>query len=484
MMGNLNYIYFCYISVTGENTLCSDPANLMFLIPVDTEEQSETLIPEEDDMVNIVCNTNECEWKISSAYTLSQQSIFEDQDETNWRECIEDRRHIPLVHEGSFEGILKTPIECEEISKLKRHIKGTLQEGDGLDEQSPMMKNVVVTEKNLSRNAKGLPVTPQNVCLKKDTIPGKQPFGSNFYKCKVGRGKKVKKKSKPKIQSNRKVSSKRQTTSVVSSKEDFKKPANCISNDKIVKPIRKGLFRYDFRTSQRRCKQSAKRKVCIPVAPPPKVSKVPQISQRKHKESDLNTKMIQAKCNDNGDMVSELSLETIGNKDKESMKGKTISQIIHPPHCLVYQERKEKCTYCLDNSEVKSAIEPVNTKCKICNVFLCKSIWRKGGRSCFERYHQERAKLITDTAVGPSSSKEEKMSVHYPVNINRYHDSRKKKVCEICYAKKSRGEIEGSTFTGYKCSVCSVGLCARDKTCFKEYHNLLFETNPNFSGST
>lgn len=134
--------------------------------------------------------------------------------------------------------------------------------------------------------------------------------------------------------------------------------------------------------------------------------------------------------------------------------------------------------YCYENPETKGKIDLVRNKCKVCNVYLCNSIFIAGGRSCFDRYHQENAKHITKTLLDESASTEEMMAIHYPVRVNLKEDFKKKKVCEICFAKRSQeGGGEYSVSSVYKCSVCTVGLCTGKKDCFKIYHDLLFEVN-------
>lgn len=73
---------------------------------------------------------------------------------------------------------------------------------------------------------------------------------------------------------------------------------------------------------------------------------------------------------------------------------------------------------------------------------------------------------------------EEMLVIYYFVCVNFKEDFKKKKVCEICFVKRSQeGGGEYLVFFVYKCSVCIVGLCIGKKDCFKIYYNLLFEVN-------
>ncbi|XP_061178065.1 uncharacterized protein LOC133186776 isoform X1 [Saccostrea echinata] len=492
--------YMGNFRVIGENVLSGDPANLMFEIPVDSEEQIGSHIPTKE-ITDIVWNTNECEWKITSAYTLSQ---------TPFTEYVEEKGKMEgnVEYEKLQSAANKTkPEKIQSRSKRVQNSKRSMRK----------IKNITLNISSSDTAGKGVNLktqrgsstVPQKISASKANSSEKQAKKLNKYNnSQLQHEKSAFQNSQLKGQSgkSRGISTKRSTaTSTVSKKSPTNYSQKMKSQDKIVKPkIRQGLYRYDFRTFKRNGKRSTKTKESMPLISFSKVSKINEPSSVKTRKShpkttDLNTQLVQSDLNveyvqhqlntkdiqtdfdENESTMSEpaidTTMKTATENREEIAKPKIGIHIAYPSHCLAYQERKGKCTYCQNNPDMEKKIEPINTKCKICNVYLCKSIWRKGGRSCFERYHKERAKIITESVVGHPPNKEEIMSAHYPVNISIQEDSRRKKVCEICYAEKTRKKDQGSTLSGCKCSICTVGLCAKYKDCFQTYHNKLFEMN-------
>ncbi|XP_062593930.1 uncharacterized protein LOC134255427 [Saccostrea cucullata] len=462
--------------------LSGDPAYLMYEIPVASEEQiNSSKIPNEGSTNDIVWNTNDCEWKITSAYTLSQPTVLENNAENGYKvvdmvDVVE--KAVSAAYKTKPEKIRSKSKEIKSIRKPQNDtVKRSVSDKARRDVSLKTQKGATKVSQTISSNqAKSVQMQHKKAQLKVDKIKGV---------CTKGNA------------ASSTISERRMLKTSINNSEKMK------LQDETVRPkIRQGLYRYDFRTFKRNGKRSTKRKESMPMSSHYRISKMNQPSsvqtgKSKPKTIDLNTQLVQSDSNvelvqrqlntkdvqtdfdENESTVSEPAInetmKTAQTNKYETTKPKIGIQIAYPSHCLSYQERKGKCTYCLNNPDTETKIEPINTKCKICNVYLCKSIWRKGGRSCFERYHKERAKIITESVVGHPPNKEEIKSTHYPVNISIQEDSRRKKVCEICYAEKMDRKTEGSTLTGYKCSICTVGLCARHKDCFQIYHNNLFE---------
>lgn len=63
---------FFFLSVVEQNVQASDPARFLYAIPICSEDNTDTLVFNEQNAEQVACNSNECEWKISSAYSLAQ----------------------------------------------------------------------------------------------------------------------------------------------------------------------------------------------------------------------------------------------------------------------------------------------------------------------------------------------------------------------------------------------------------------------------
>lgn len=445
---------FFFLSVIEQNVLATDPTTLLYAIPVCFEDNMDALASKEQNAEQVAYNTDDCEWKISSAYSLAQpdEKVIEgiSREYRNEREntssmrttsCeMEEENYRLFFGSQNKEGFDKIPDSFGEANKIKK--------GNKLKKRSRIIRGSAITRKIYS---------PEQ-CKQSDGVL------DNIIPSFVRQRERIKNSKQEKrnltTHSSRAPNTKKWSMSKHQSMSMIKDV-----REKGVKPVRKGLCRYDFRTFRRKSRLKVKRPVRHRYSSPPRATVAEtqnETCQNKDKTAESN----------------DVQSENAENQNEEHKNCSTEISTKHPVHVLVDGGERGMCVYCYENPETKGKIDLVRNKCKVCNVYLCKSFFIAGGRSCFDRYHQENAKHITKTLLDESAGTEEMMAIHYPVRVNIKEDYKKKKVCEICFAKRSQeGGGEYSVSSIHKCSVCSVGLCTGKKDCFKIYHNLLFGVN-------
>lgn len=442
---------FFFLSVVEQNVLASDPARFLYAIPICSEDNTDTLVFNEQNAEQVACNSNECEWKISSAYSLAQpdEKVVEgiSMKYRNERENtssvratsyeIEEENYKLFFGSSNEKGFDKMSGSFDEANKIKK-----------LKKRSRIIRGSAITRKIYS------PERGNQSCDVLDNT-----------KHSFDRGREKIKQSKHERRNLATPSSRLPNSKKWSMSKHRSMSMEKNVREKGVKPVRKGLYRYDFRTFRRKSRLKVQRQVRHRYNSPPRTTAAEtqnEACQTKDKTAESN----------------DVQSENAENQNEEHKNCSTEISPKHPVHVFVDGRERGMCVYCYENPETKGKIDLVRNKCKVCNVYLCNSIFIAGGRSCFDRYHQENAKHITKTLLDESASTEEMMAIHYPVRVNLKEDFKKKKVCEICFAKRSQeGGGEYSVSSVYKCSVCTVGLCTGKKDCFKIYHDLLFEVN-------